>query len=119
WLARVGSPAAAGGTFLHRYRGDPDSRSFPTRRSSDLTVERGGMRDGKAELEAHLRSGRFLAGAAKGRWRLVEFRWPIALIEVLRSEEHTSELQSRFDLVCRLLLEKKNRPRHSTPPPPR
>src|SRR5438874_7698456 len=28
--------------------------------------------------------------------------------EVLRSEEHTSELQSRRDLVCRLLLEKKN-----------
>src|SRR5699024_11409637 len=27
----------------------------------------------------------------------------------LRSEEHTSELQSRFDLVCRLLLEKKNK----------
>src|SRR5699024_11514382 len=27
---------------------------------------------------------------------------------VNRSEEHTSELQSRFDLVCRLLLEKKN-----------
>src|SRR5207249_7467397 len=27
---------------------------------------------------------------------------------LLRSEEHTSELQSRFDLVCRLLLEKKN-----------
>src|SRR5699024_313886 len=27
---------------------------------------------------------------------------------VARSEEHTSELQSRFDLVCRLLLEKKN-----------
>src|SRR5699024_2317927 len=29
------------------------------------------------------------------------------LAEVDRSEEHTSELQSRFDLVCRLLLEKK------------
>src|SRR5699024_12544880 len=27
---------------------------------------------------------------------------------LLRSEEHTSELQSRFDLVCRLLLEKKH-----------
>src|SRR5699024_11257096 len=26
-----------------------------------------------------------------------------------RSEEHTSELQSRFDLVCRLLLEKQNK----------
>src|SRR3712207_7265984 len=30
-----------------------------------------------------------------------------ALLEVLRSEEHTSELQSRQYLVCRLLLEKK------------
>src|SRR5699024_11746143 len=29
--------------------------------------------------------------------------------EGMRSEEHTSELQSRFDLVCRLLLEKKKR----------
>src|SRR5699024_12178386 len=33
------------------------------------------------------------------------FRMPESRI---RSEEHTSELQSRFDLVCRLLLEKKN-----------
>src|SRR5438067_7951628 len=30
---------------------------------------------------------------------------------VVRSEEHTSELQSRFDLVCRLLLEKKKQTR--------
>src|SRR5699024_11536237 len=30
-----------------------------------------------------------------------------------RSEEHTSELQSRFDLVCRLLLEKKKITRES------
>src|SRR5207249_7346035 len=42
---------------------------------------------------------------------------------VVRSEEHTSELQSRFDLVCRLLLEKKkttqprNRRRPSDPKP--
>src|SRR5699024_11518503 len=28
-------------------------------------------------------------------------------MQLKRSEEHTSELQSRFDLVCRLLLEKK------------
>src|SRR5699024_12635701 len=40
-----------------------------------------------------------------------------------RSEEHTSELQSRFDLVCRLLLEKKKltndyrRPRPNRPRP--
>src|SRR5207249_7113646 len=31
-----------------------------------------------------------------------------------RSEEHTSELQSRFDLVCRLLLEKKKKTKIST-----
>src|SRR5207249_8255538 len=31
---------------------------------------------------------------------------------ILRSEEHTSELQSRFDLVCRLLLEKKKKSPH-------
>src|SRR5699024_11229100 len=31
--------------------------------------------------------------------------------KAVRSEEHTSELQSRFDLVCRLLLEKKNKQR--------
>src|SRR5207249_9753395 len=30
-------------------------------------------------------------------------------VRMLRSEEHTSELQSRFDLVCRLLLEKKKK----------
>src|SRR2546422_8522575 len=30
-----------------------------------------------------------------------------------RSEEHTSELQSRLHLVCRLLLEKKKNPKHS------
>src|SRR5437868_9951177 len=35
-----------------------------------------------------------------GEWNTLE-------ITMRRSEEHTSELQSRFDLVCRLLLEKK------------
>src|SRR5215475_15485447 len=32
-----------------------------------------------------------------------------AFVEVVRSEEHTSELQSRENLVCRLLLEKKKK----------
>src|SRR2546428_4770311 len=32
---------------------------------------------------------------------------PVEVAPELRSEEHTSELQSRSDLVCRLLLEKK------------
>src|SRR5207249_9653371 len=33
---------------------------------------------------------------------------------IVRSEEHTSELQSRFELVCRLLLEKKNNKKPTT-----
>src|SRR2546421_5590894 len=37
-----------------------------------------------------------------------------ALKPRLRSEEHTSELQSRSDLVCRLLLEKKKKKTYST-----
>src|SRR5947207_12631041 len=35
------------------------------------------------------------------------FRQIVALSQLERSEEHTSELQSHSDLVCRLLLEKK------------
>src|SRR5260221_13824639 len=39
---------------------------------------------------------------------LWEFIWvAVILFVILRSEEHTSELQSHSDLVCRLLLEKK------------
>src|SRR5438309_5456715 len=34
-----------------------------------------------------------------------------AMVDGARSEEHTSELQSQFHLVCRLLLEKKKRQR--------
>src|SRR5215469_5298774 len=42
-------------------------------------------------------------------WRAPEFSAPHHQhrVEQARSEEHTSELQSRRDLVCRLLLEKK------------
>src|SRR5437867_6816641 len=37
----------------------------------------------------------------------VDFEKNATLFESFRSEEHTSELQSPYDLVCRLLLEKK------------
>src|SRR5690349_24886894 len=37
---------------------------------------------------------------------------PAGVRGLRRSEEHTSELQSRRDLVCRLLLEKKKRKKH-------
>src|SRR5438132_7684083 len=43
----------------------------------------------------------------------VRYRGPAA--ELRRSEEHTSELQSHSDLVCRLLLEKKKNVAMTTP----
>src|SRR2546428_10231378 len=45
--------------------------------------------------------------AATDRRRSLASSWPARSSRVIRSEEHTSELQSRSDLVCRLLLEKK------------
>src|SRR5690606_41987793 len=98
-----------------------DSRvlpSFPTRRSSDLVDlvfrGRGAARNGKSYCACLVLDA--LAG---------EFPTPGGFIDTgaetrglrmrhdrergdRRSEEHTSELQSRENLVCRLLLEKKN-----------
>src|SRR5207248_9850161 len=42
-----------------------------------------------------------------GRGWVSHFAFPVCF-PLVRSEEHTSELQSPYDLVCRLLLEKKN-----------
>src|SRR5699024_12596901 len=93
--------------------------SFPTRRSSDLygsTVA--SMRRADSSLRRPPGSRRTPARSSasvmdviaalststdrRGRAGRKHTHYP------LRSEEHTSELQSRFDLVCRLLLEKKN-----------
>src|SRR5699024_11794934 len=57
----------------------------------------------------------FRCGTVTCRWVL---RWDMPISAppraLDRSEEHTSELQSRFDLVCRLLLEKKKHNRART-----
>src|SRR2546429_7217268 len=50
-------------------------------------------------------SGPAAGGAVRGRW--VRNHGGLERPGDLRSEEHTSELQSRLHLVCRLLLEKK------------
>src|SRR5947207_15669499 len=73
------------------YRVLPDLHSFPTRRSSDLSQ----LFTAQSEL------------GDESQERRCEH------VLVGRSEEHTSELQSHSDLVCRLLLEKKksHRPR--------
>src|SRR5690606_41640539 len=95
-------------SFSSGYADPRDLHSFPTRRSSDLVGSRGpppGVQSGLRRLaDAHAphlgpllqRFPGELAGVLGGE------------LVVERSEEHTSELQSRENLVCRLLLEKKN-----------
>src|SRR5438874_4077852 len=57
-------------------------------------------------------AGRGCGHATRTR-RAAETTRPFASTVPLRSEEHTSELQSRRDLVCRLLLEKKKKKKHT------
>src|SRR5436309_9440549 len=81
--------------FVHR-----GLLSFPTRRSSDLT---GAGRDQR--LSASTNERRLYVAVRGGPPGLAVVRVSTTLAAV-RSEEHTSELQSRENLVCRLLLEK-------------
>src|SRR5207249_11087284 len=55
------------------------------------------------------RFGRAARRTASGVFLLTRTLADCVRIFATRSEEHTSELQSRFDLVCRLLLEKKKK----------
>src|SRR5688500_20347413 len=83
-------------------------RSFPTRRSSDLALDElaaGGTPTLKVAVRSEETPPAVVAAAD-----LVVLR-PAGLVD-LRSEEHTSELQSPCNLVCRLLLEKKKKLRN-------
>src|SRR5438105_10388689 len=60
----------------------------------------GKRKTGGRNNKGHVTS-RGIAGGHKQKYRTIDFK------RRTRSEEHTSELQSRVDLVCRLLLEKK------------
>src|SRR5207253_11508458 len=96
-----------------------DPPSFPTRRSSDLTVPADGDEIGRylggawdrdsVPLESlPMRSYLDLVGTAPAVTKDHELFvcLQIDAKRAWRSEEHTSELQSRGHLVCRLLLEK-------------
>src|SRR5206468_12862423 len=100
-------------SFDHR-----DLHSFPTRRSSDLARRYAawsgepGFRLGWPAvflLSRNRTSGRRDENARREKRSAHWSRWTRHRKHggLDRSEEHTSELQSRSDLVCRLLLEKK------------
>src|SRR5207249_10982186 len=91
---------------------------LPTRRAADLPRETGTGSPAEAgvgseevaeltvQLEARRRPPERI-GAVEAVRPVDAARADRHRLGVRRSEEHTSELQSRFDLVCRLLLEKK------------
>src|SRR5207247_10525107 len=82
--------------------------SFPTRRSSDLAVDDDLPRCGPAAHDPGLQpGGRRAARRPRPTHRTVGEGQRKEGLTRHRSEEHTSELQSRVDLVCRLLLEEK------------
>src|SRR5688572_32995787 len=86
--------------------------SFPTRRSSDLTTASNVFTPPRMTF-AMARDGQFfkMAGRVHPRFHTpgnaLLIHLGLMILMVLRSEEHTSELQSQSNLVCRLLLEKK------------
>src|SRR5438874_13142063 len=80
----------------------PDLHSFPTRRSSDLASL--SSIDPRSRSTSHSRSSTSWRYGASTRSSSVSTP-PRPACPTSRSEEHTSELQSRRDLVCRLLLE--------------
>src|SRR5207253_3753046 len=101
------------------YRHHRHLHSFPTRRSSDLTaliriaIDIGGtFTDVVAEREARQWAVKVLTtpgapeqAVLEGVRAILEAAGSRAADVAVRSEEHTSELQSRGHLVCRLLLE--------------
>src|SRR5439155_24676353 len=87
----------------------PAPNPFPTRRSSDLLANGISARGIATEVASMGNPPKVSTESLKSLWqRLASLPDPTAKpIAVARSEEHTSELQSRGHLVCRLLLEKK------------
>src|SRR5690606_41546908 len=83
--------------------------SFPTRRSSDLPWHVHAASPPDVPRIASLKTPTVGVGlVGLGRWGKNLLR-VLQSTAGVRSEEHTSELQSRENLVCRLLLEKKKK----------
>src|SRR5690554_7418568 len=95
--------------FSIMIRRPPRSTLFPSRRSSDLSSTQ--AKDGEVtETWGNADYLELTVAGTTNRYEKYKQDEKYALRNCLRSEEHTSELQSRPHLVCRLLLEKKKDP---------
>src|SRR5205807_8360954 len=103
--------------FVNCYGDHRDLHSFPTRRSSDLSWS-AGMTIGSPRPGPPEANGIDCQTPSSARPKAVgpieirpgaHRRRAVRSLRKRRSEEHTSELQSPCNLVCRLLLEKKKK----------
>src|SRR2546427_6982897 len=105
-------------------RRPPRSTLFPYTtlfRSPAPAQGRQRVRSARTLVQTRFRRTARVPGAGRGCQRTVGLRTRPGLPGTARSEEHTSELQSQSNLVCRLLLEKKKtttteQPRHELLP---
>src|SRR5438094_8874582 len=86
-------------SFFKYHAAHQDLHSFPTRRSSDLRMRSDRLPPLTERTIVCIQAGNVNTGAFDPAEEICAV--------AKRSEEHTSELQSPYDLVCRLLLEKK------------
>src|SRR2546430_2355273 len=94
-------------------RRPPRSTLFPSRRSSDLSLRASGLMN---SLPGHMsKILHFPLRDVDREFLFFQLEQLSKLVsKKTRSEEHTSELQSQSNLVCRLLLEKKNKTQYTT-----
>src|SRR5690606_41246327 len=102
-------------SILYRLGRPPALHSFPTRRSSDLDEIKPRNPYSASKAAADRLAYSYWATydipviVTRASNNYGPYQFPEKLIPLFRSEEHTSELQSRENLVCRLLLEKKKK----------
>src|SRR5256885_9545260 len=90
---------------------DDTIRKMPPEKKAELLAGRAGVAEFEQTFETalmlyHTRDQREMLAAFLDWWKVPHVNGAIEVDDYTRSEEHTSELQSPCNLVCRLLLEK-------------
>src|SRR5690625_2917107 len=106
---RTLTTTASGRVWLPKVVGLPEGMDSTNPRTNASTARRTGSLPGwSSRIPLPRVLARWSTSTAAYRYSVAELKSTVPIIPA-RSEEHTSELQSRGHLVCRLLLEKKKK----------